>query len=56
MQWLWSLFGWTPPDERPPDDREAFARREADLKRRFERLDQEADVIQRTHGREEPDA
>lgn len=54
MQWLWSWFSQTP---RPQADREAFERREAQLRERLARLERlavEADVISRTERPEEP--
>jgi len=49
MHWLRSWF--SPSDERPQADREAFERREAELRERHERLERmaiEADVISRS--------
>lgn len=55
MNWLWS---WLSPEKaRPQADREAFERREAQLRERHERLERmavEADVIARTDRPEEP--
>lgn len=52
MQWLTSIFH---RDERQSAaDPEAFARREASLRQRLMRLEQEVDVIQRADTDEEP--
>jgi hypothetical protein len=55
MNWLWSWL--SPPRPHPQADREAFERREAELRERHERLERmavEADVISRTDRPEEP--
>lgn len=54
MRWLKALLN--PLEPRPQADREAFERREAELRerlRRLERLAVEADVISRTNRPEE---
>lgn len=48
MHWLMSAIWGALPSLVPPEDSEAKARREAELRRRFERLSEEVDVIQRT--------
>jgi hypothetical protein len=44
---LMEIFGMRTAEHRP-DDRDANARREADLRERLARLEREVDVIQRT--------
>lgn len=54
MHWIWSWL--SPPAPRPRADREAFERREAELRERHGRLERmaiEADVISRTERPEE---
>lgn len=54
MRWLLDLF--TPQTPRPQADKEAFERREAQLRERLERLERlavEADVISRSDRPEE---
>lgn len=51
MQWIGTIFGWR--DARSdPDDRQAFARKEAELQERLSRLEQEVEVIQRAESEE----
>lgn len=52
--WLSGVVSWLPVHP-PPDDQETFARREADLQRRLDRLTNEVNVIQRVDSSEEPE-
>lgn len=54
MHWISWIFGWRQDDT--PNDREAFAQREATLRERHERLERmavEADVIARAEAPED---
>lgn len=57
MNWLRRLFNGAQSETRPQADRDAFERREAELRARHERLERlaiEADVITRADTPEEP--
>lgn len=54
MHWLLDLAWRWLPDLTPSEDGDRVARREAELRQRFERLSQEVDVIQRNETDQEP--
>lgn len=47
MRWFLSLVWGLLPNLTPPEDSRQVAEREAELRRRFDRLSQEVDVVQR---------